>query len=96
MVVQSCTSMGQSQQRTLTTKTLSKGIDLVTTNKNVAIASGNPLQLAVNTQLAEERPLCILLCWLMSQKKHVHKYARFYLDQGFSCLTVRYETSSNK
>ncbi len=88
MIAHSCYPMSQNQNRTLTTKTLSKGIELVTTNKNIVTVPGHSFQLEVNSQLLEERPLCILLCWLMSQKKHVQKYARFYLDQGFSCLTV--------
>lgn len=88
MIMHSFSPVSHSQNRTLTTKTLARGIELVTTNKHVATVPNNPLQLAVNTQLAEERPLCILLCWLMSQQKHVLKYARFYLDQGFTCLTV--------
>jgi len=83
-------TVDESSRRGLTTKALTKSMDLITTNKHMTLAPGtNSLQLAVDSQLAEERPLCILLCWLMSQHKHVLKYARFYLDQGFSCLTVR-------
>jgi hypothetical protein len=88
MIIHSCSGGHTQQSRTLTTKTLSKGMELVTTNKHITTVPGKPLQLAVDSQLSEERPLCLLLCWLMSQRKHVMKYARFYLDQGFSCLTV--------
>jgi len=89
MILHSVSPVSQPQNRTLTTKTLSKGIDLVTTTKGVKTVPGKPLQLAVGTQTEEEKPLCVLLCWLMSQKKHIMKYAKFYLDQGFSCLTVQ-------
>lgn len=36
----------------------------------------------------EQPPLCIIIGWLMSKRKHVMKYANFYLDQGFDVLHV--------
>lgn len=90
MIFQGMAPVGQTQNRSLTTKTLTKSIDLVSSsNKEIKVVSGNSLQLAVPGGQYEERPLSILLCWLMSEKKHVLKYAQFYLDQGFDVLTVR-------
>ncbi|CAG7828431.1 unnamed protein product [Allacma fusca] len=81
----------QQPNRTLTNKTLTKSIELVTNStKEIKVNAANPLQLQVDKTLGsdEVRPLTILLCWMMSQKKHVLKYAKFYLDQGFDVLTV--------
>ncbi|CAL8081250.1 unnamed protein product [Orchesella dallaii] len=90
MVLHSISPIGQTQNRSLTTKTLTKSIELLSnSNKEIKSTPGNPLQLVVPGGQYEERPLSILLCWLMSEKKHVMKYARFYLDQGFDVLTVR-------
>ena len=36
----------------------------------------------------EERPLLVLLCWLLAKRKHILKYANFYLEQGFDVATV--------
>ena len=77
--------------RSLTTKTLTKSLELVTTSsKEIKMTPGNPFQVQVDTSRKsnEVRPLTVLLCWLMSQKKHTRKYAQFYLDQGFDVLTV--------
>ena len=36
----------------------------------------------------DPRPLCVIMGWLMAKRKHVMKYAQFYLDQGFDVLSV--------
>ena len=33
-----------------------------------------------------ERPLCAILAWFGARKKHLMKFARIYLDQGFDVL----------
>lgn len=72
--------------RTLTTKSLNKSLDLLTNSDQPITLSGNgSLQLNLN----EERPLTVILAWLMSQQKHIQKYAKYYLDNGFDVLTVR-------
>lgn len=37
---------------------------------------------------ALEKPLVILLPWLMSKPKHIRKYAQLYIDQGYDVLAV--------
>jgi len=91
VVFQSVTheSMTQGQNRTLTTQVLTKNIELISSaTKECKTSGANPLQITWDRDHGE-RPLSILLCWLMSQKAHILKYARFYLDQGFDVLTVR-------
>ncbi|KAG4074573.1 hypothetical protein HA402_004444 [Bradysia odoriphaga] len=72
--------------RTLTTKSLNKSLDLFTnSDKPITLTGKGPLQVSLN----EERPLTIILAWLMSQQKHIQKYAKYYLDNGFDVLTVK-------
>lgn len=72
--------------RTLTKKSINKSLDLFTNSDKPITLSGNrSLQLNSN----EERPLTVILAWLMSQQKHIQKYAKYYLDNGFDVLTVR-------
>lgn len=72
--------------RALTTKSLSESLDLFTSSdKPITLSRSGSLQLNLN----EERPLTVILAWLMSQQKHVQKYAKFYLDNGFDVLTVK-------
>lgn len=54
-------------------------------DKPITLNGKGPLQISLN----EERPLTIILAWLMSQQKHIQKYAKYYLDNGFDVLTVR-------
>jgi len=42
-----------------------------------------------NQLISTGRPLSVILSWLMSERKHILKYAQFYLDKGFDVLTVR-------
>ncbi len=92
-------SMTQSQNRTLTTKTLTKSLELISNAPIIKTTPGNPLQVRTREDEGSrgdeegdeerERPLTIILSWLMSEKRHLLKYANFYLDQGFDVLTVR-------
>lgn len=36
----------------------------------------------------EDKPLTVMLSWLMAKKKHIHKYANFYIDYGFDVLNI--------
>jgi hypothetical protein len=70
----------------LATKSLSKALELTTNEDKIEKVQGNPLQVVVK---GKEKSLTVLLVWLMSQKKHIDKYTKFYLDQGFDVLVVR-------
>lgn len=36
----------------------------------------------------ENKPLVVVLAWLLAQRKHILKFAEFYMDQGFDVLNV--------
>jgi len=73
-------------KRNLTSKSINQSLELFTNSSRPISLSGNgPFQLNIN----EERPLTVILAWLMSDRKHIHKYAKYYLDNGFDVLTVR-------
>lgn len=36
----------------------------------------------------DEKPMVVMLSWLMAKKKHVYKYADIYLKQGLNVLNV--------
>jgi hypothetical protein len=38
------------------------------------------------TQDSNDKPLVIILSWLLAKQKHLSKYAKLYLDQGFDVL----------
>lgn len=44
----------------------------------------------VNLQLTtpQDKPLVLLLSWLMAKKNHIYKYANLYIDKGFDVLNV--------
>lgn len=44
--------------------------------------------LSCRLKQTSEKPLLVLLSWLLAKKKHVEKYAQLYLDQGFEVLHV--------
>ena len=50
------------------------------------------LRVQVSSSLTgdEERPLTVLLCWLMSKDRYVKKYANFYNELGFDVLKIRF------
>lgn len=80
------TSYASATTRPLVTKSFNQSLELFTNSKTPITLSGNgPFQLNIN----DERPLTIILTWLMSQRKHIYKYAKYYLDNGFDVLTVK-------
>lgn len=59
--------------------------------KNLEIISNDKINSKVsNLQLSNppDKPMVILLPWLLAKRKHILKYASFYLDQGFDVLNV--------
>ncbi|KAK0167311.1 hypothetical protein PV327_004728 [Microctonus hyperodae] len=59
--------------------------------KNIeVICPDEPLTLEKPTGPAytTDRPLLVLLSWMLAKKSHVMKYANLYLEQGFDVVTV--------
>lgn len=40
-------------------------------------------------QNIDDKPLVIILSWLNAKQKHLSKYARVYLDQGYDVLITQ-------
>lgn len=70
--------------RFVSTHRITKNIELITKETSIQTNKFNKQDSIVS----EDRPLLILLCWLLAQRKHVMKYANFYMEQGFDVVTV--------
>lgn len=69
----------------LSTHRLTKNIELLTEDNNLPIVKAPEILINPNT---ENRPLLVLLCWLLSKRAHIMKYVNFYMEQGFDVVTV--------
>ena len=68
----------------LSTHRLTKNIELITEDDNIAVDKEKMKIISKH----ENRPLLVLLPWLMSQPKHIRKFVNFYLEQGFDVASV--------
>lgn len=41
------------------------------------------------TQDTDDKPLVMLFSWLQARQKHLKKYAKLYLEQGFDVAVAR-------
>lgn len=62
----------------------SKNIEFLT-HDNYIISSKNVTQ---NVNATKNRPLLIILAWLMSKQRHVMKFVNLYMEQGFDVVVV--------
>ncbi|XP_046748298.1 uncharacterized protein LOC124412464 [Diprion similis] len=69
--------------RLLSTHHISKNIELISQNSDVGTRSNN-----FQMNPSKDRPLLVILSWLMSKRKHIMKFANFYMEQGFDVVTV--------
>ncbi|XP_026470972.1 transmembrane protein 53-A-like [Ctenocephalides felis] len=58
--------------------------------KNIQLFSNDKVQIDKDLKLEQplERPLVVLLTWLMAKQKHIMKFADIYNDHGFDVLNV--------
>ncbi|PSN37649.1 hypothetical protein C0J52_05608, partial [Blattella germanica] len=77
-----------SQNRPFSVNQITKNIELISTDNDVQVDKGMPLQLLSPKVGENNKPLVVMLSWLMAKKKHILKYANFYMDQGFDVLSV--------
>jgi hypothetical protein len=67
---------------------ITKNIQLISAHNDIQIDKSSPLRLT-NPKLGENNaPLVVMLSWLLAKKRHILKYANFYMDQGFDVLCV--------
>lgn len=63
--------------------------------KNIQLFTDKPRKIVVDPktlkveQDAHGKPMVLLMAWLLSQPKHIRKFAQIYVDQGFDCLVTR-------
>lgn len=69
-------------QRKIHYLNVSKNIQLLSSDKKSAKV--------VDLKLTEpqNKPLVVLLTWLMSKKPHIVKYAEFYSERGFDIMSI--------
>jgi hypothetical protein len=77
-----------SKHRRYSVNQITKNIELISAHNDIQVDKCSPLRL-VNPKCGENNaPLVVMLSWLMAKKKHILKYANFYMDQGFDVLSV--------
>jgi hypothetical protein len=77
-----------SKHRHYSVNQITKNIELISAHNDIQVDKSSPLRLT-NPKLGENNaPLVVMLSWLMAKKKHILKYANFYMDQGFDVLSV--------
>uniref|UniRef100_A0A2A4IXV0 Transmembrane protein 53 n=1 Tax=Heliothis virescens TaxID=7102 RepID=A0A2A4IXV0_HELVI len=54
-------------------------------NDNVKLKA-DPKTMKLNQNI--DKPLCIIMNWMMAKPNHVQKYAKLYLDHGFDVVSV--------
>ncbi|KAG5882633.1 hypothetical protein JTB14_001823 [Gonioctena quinquepunctata] len=70
------------QMRNISSLEVTKNISLLSDEKK----KSKVIDLKLDTP--EDKPLVVMLSWLMAKKKHVHKYADIYLNHGFDVLNI--------
>ncbi|KAJ0172553.1 hypothetical protein K1T71_011692 [Dendrolimus kikuchii] len=61
--------------------------------KNIQYISNDKVKLKADPKTMKldkpvNKPLCVMINWLLARQKHVMKYATLYLEQGFDVLSV--------
>ncbi|XP_028027021.1 uncharacterized protein LOC114240609 isoform X1 [Bombyx mandarina] len=72
---------------------LSRRVHIQTINKNMQYISNDDRNIKVDSKTMKannltNRPLCIILSWMLAKPKHVLQYANIYLQQDFDVLSV--------
>ncbi|XP_050682898.1 uncharacterized protein LOC126978175 [Leptidea sinapis] len=80
----SCAPVAVLGERGAHTQDVTKNIQYIT-NEKVKLNT-DPKTLKLDKQM--NRPLCVMINWLLARQKHVMKYANIYLEQGFDVLSV--------
>jgi hypothetical protein len=68
-----------------------RNISSLEVTKNITLLSNEKKNGAVvNLKLEnqEDKPLVIMLSWLMAKRKHIFKYADFYISKGFDVMNI--------
>jgi hypothetical protein len=77
-----------SQNRPYSANQITKNIELISAHNDIQLDRSSPLCLTYPKPGENNTPLVVMLSWLMAKRKHILKYANFYMDQGFDVLCV--------
>ncbi|XP_066999131.1 transmembrane protein 53-B isoform X2 [Anabrus simplex] len=67
--------------------TINKAMQLISSERTVKIEK-SPKFKVTYPELNHNKPLVIIMAWLLAQQKHILKFAELYMDQGFDVLNV--------
>lgn len=70
--------------RMLSSHHVSKNIEFLTQDNRI-VSSKNVAQ---NIKGTNNRPLLVLLTWMLSKRRHVMKFVNLYMEQGFDIAVV--------
>ncbi|XP_060531116.1 transmembrane protein 53-like [Cylas formicarius] len=68
-----------------------RNISCLEVSKNMSLLSNEKKNTKVTDfklENVDDKPLVVLLSWLMAKKKHTYKYAEIYIEKGFDVLNV--------
>jgi len=68
----------------LSSHRFSKNIEFLTQDNHVVLSKN----IARNMNMVNDRPLLIILTWLLSKRQHVMKFVNLYMEQGFDVAIV--------
>ncbi|XP_072945584.1 uncharacterized protein [Epargyreus clarus] len=71
-------------ERCAHTQVLTKNLEYITNEKDQIKVDPKTMKLTKK----RDKPICIMLSWLMARRKHTLKYANLYLEEGFDVVTV--------
>lgn len=69
------------QVNSISSVEITKNMSLITNEKK---SKTGHLKLKIHN----DQPLVVMLSWLMAKRKHIYKYATFYVDNGFDVLNI--------
>jgi hypothetical protein len=68
----------------LSSHRFSKNIEFLTKDNHVVLSKNMPC----NVNVVNDRPLLIILTWLLSKRQHVMKFVNLYMEQDFDVAIV--------
>ncbi|XP_026318096.1 uncharacterized protein LOC113228885 [Hyposmocoma kahamanoa] len=71
-------------ERNAHSQDITKNIQYISNEKTKLTADPNTLKL----DKLPNRPLCVMINWLLARQKHVMKFATLYLEQGFDVVSI--------
>lgn len=70
--------------RFVSTHHVTKNLELISQDNKTLVENG----VRTEANSSSNPPLLVMLCWLMSKRKHIMKFVNLYTEQGFDVMTV--------